>query len=93
MRVTWTGGIRLRNGQEISNNDKDLYRITAKVTNGVTKVITPSSIADLNDGDNNHLLCLDTDMKPLNISFPEGYIVDPNQDPNPATQINIINTH
>ena len=93
LRVTWTGGIRLRNGQEISDNDKDLYRITVKTTNGVIKVITPSSIADLNDGDNNHFLCLDTDMKLLNISFPEGYLVDPNQDPNPATQIDIIDTY
>ena len=51
--------------------------------------VTPASIADLNDGDNNHYLCLDTDMKPINISFPEGYLVDPNQDLNPATKIDV----
>ena len=91
LRVTWTGGIRLPTGEEVSNNDKDLYRITVIGANGINKVITPESIADLNDNDNNHHLCLDTDMEPINISFPEGYLIDPNQDLNPATQIDVIN--
>ena len=90
LRVTWTGGIRLPTGEEVSNNDKDLYRITVIGANGINKVISPASIADLNDNDNNHHLCLDTDLEPINISSPEGYLIDPNQDLNPASQIDVI---
>ena len=89
VRATWTGGIRLPTGAEVSDNDRDLYSVTVLGTNGLSEVVTPASIADLNDGDNNHYLCLDTDMKPINISFPEGYLVDPNQDLNPATKIDV----
>ena len=87
VRVTWSGGIRLSNGAEVSDNYRDLYSVTVLSANGLSEVVTPASIADLNDGDNNHYLCLDTDMKPINISFPEGYLVDPNQDLNPNTNI------
>jgi len=93
VRVTWTGGIRLPTGEEVSDNERGLYSVTVVSASGLFEVVTPESIADLNDGDNNHYLCLDTDMKAKNISFPAGYFVDPNQDLNPATQIDIINTY
>ena len=89
VRATWTGGIRLPTGAEVSDNDRDLYSVTVLGTNGLSEVVKPASIADLNDGDNNHYLCLNTYMKPINISFPEGYLVDPNQDLNPATKIDV----
>jgi hypothetical protein len=45
------------------------------------------TLADLGDGDNNHLLCLDTADQPVSVSFPAGIFTDPNDDLNPETEI------
>jgi hypothetical protein len=42
------------------------------------------------DNDNNHELCLDTTDVPVSVSFPAGYLTDPNSDLNPATSIEVI---
>ena len=68
-----------------------IYSVTVLGANGSIELVAPLSIADFNDGDNNHYLCLDKDMKPINISFPKGYLVDPNQDLNPVKKIDVIN--
>jgi hypothetical protein len=50
--------------------------------------VTPFALADLGDGDNNHLLCLDVRGEPLSVYFPAGYLYDPNEDTlNPETSI------
>jgi len=54
--------------------------------------ITPVALADLGDGDNNHLLCLDTADAPLSVSFPAGVLTDPNDDLNPATSVAVVPT-
>ena len=51
--------------------------------------VTPTALADLGDGDNNHLLCLDTADTPVSVSFPGGIFTDPNDDLNPATSVAI----
>ncbi|MHA3842447.1 hypothetical protein ACSMXM_14280 [Pacificimonas sp. ICDLI1SI03] len=47
----------------------------------------PVALADLGDGDNNHVLCLDTKDKPISAAFPAGILTDPNDDLNPDTSI------
>jgi hypothetical protein len=46
---------------------------------------SPFALADLGDGDNNHLLCLDSQVDARIVSFPAGHLVDPNHDLNPNT--------
>ena len=38
--------------------------------------------SDLEDRDNNHFLCLDSELPAISVSFPAGHLVDPNRDLN-----------
>jgi len=87
VRVIWAGGITLENGDEPGDAERDLYRVTVRAADGTEREITPAALADLGDGDNNHLLCLDTADTPVSVSFPAGVFTDPNDDLNPATSV------
>ena len=87
VRVTWTGGVRLPNGDELSDAERSLYRVTVTHADGSTEEVSPIKLADLNDNDNNHLLCLDTSATAHAVRFPAGHLVDPNRDLNPDSRI------
>ncbi len=87
VRVVWAGGVTLEGGDEPGAAERDLYRITVRATDGTEREVTPVALADLGDGDNNHLLCLDTADAPISVSFPAGVLTDPNEDLNPATSV------
>ena len=87
VRVTWTGGVRLPNREDPGDAERMLYRVTVKREDGSFDEVAPAQLADLGDGDNNHLLCLDTADVATAVSFPAGVLVDPNQDLNPTSQI------
>ena len=87
VRVVWAGGVTLENGDEPGDGERDLYRVTVRAEDGTEREITPAALADLGDGDNNHLLCLDTADTPISVSFPAGVLTDPNDDLNPATSV------
>ncbi|MEO1291525.1 MAG: hypothetical protein AAFV62_01625 [Pseudomonadota bacterium] len=87
VRVVWAGGITLENGDEPGDAERDLYRVTVRANDGTSRDISPAALADLGDGDNNHLLCLDTADAPVSVSFPAGIFTDPNNDLNPATSV------
>ncbi|MEO1639483.1 MAG: hypothetical protein AAFU41_09595 [Pseudomonadota bacterium] len=87
VRVVWAGGVTLENGDEPGDAERDLYRVTVRTADGAEREITPAALADLGDGDNNHLLCLNTTDTPVSVSFPEGVFTDPNDDLNPATSV------
>ncbi|MDD7910004.1 hypothetical protein PUV47_08745 [Pseudovibrio exalbescens] len=89
VRVVWAGGVTLENGDEPGDAERDLYRVTVRAEDGTERTVTPTVLADLGDGDNNHLLCLDTADMPLSVSFPEGIFADPNGDLNPNTEITV----
>ncbi len=89
VRVTWAGGVRRPGREEPGDAERQLYRVTVEREDGSTGEVVPSVLADLEDGDNNHLLCLDTADTALSVSFPAGHLVDPNQDLNPDTQVSI----
>ena len=89
VRVTWAGGVRRPNRDEPGDAERRLYRVTVKRGDGSTDEIVPAALADLEDGDNNHLLCLDTADPAVSVSFPAGHLVDPNRDLNPDTHIAI----
>jgi hypothetical protein len=87
VRVTWSGGVTKPGGQPADDLERDLYVIKVVNENGSVSEVTPTALADLNDGDNNHKLCLDFPSQVLSISFAEGYLTDPRDDLNPATKI------
>lgn len=72
---------------EPGETERRLYQITISQSDGSTRLIAPFALADLGDGDNNHLLCLDQLGSPRTVFFPVGYLVDPNHDLNPDTTI------
>lgn len=91
VRAVWAGGVTLENGDEPGESERDLYRVTVRAADGTEREVTPAALADLGDGDNNHLLCLDTADTPLSVSFPAGVLTDPNHDLNPATSVAVSN--
>lgn len=90
VRVIWAGGITLANGDELGDTERDLYRVTVRNADETQRDVPPAALADLGDGDNNHLLCLDTAGTPLSVSFPAGVLTDPNGDLNPATSVAVL---
>jgi len=87
VRVVWAGGVTLEDGDEPGDAERDLYRVTVRAADGSEREITPAALADLGDGDNNHLLCLDTPDTPISVAFSAGIFTDPNDDLNPATEV------
>lgn len=87
IRVTWNGGVRLPNGDEPGETERQLYRVTVTRPDGSSNDVNPIALAELDDGDNNHFLCLDTADPAVAVSFPAGHLVDPNGDLNPDTDV------
>jgi hypothetical protein len=89
IRVVWSGGVKLANGDEPGDAQRQLYRVTVRTEDGGLREVTPTALADIGDGDNNHLLCLGTREHPVSVAFPAGIFTDPNDDLNPATAAQI----
>lgn len=89
VRVVWAGGVRLKNGEEPGDAQREQYKVTVQAEMGEQRVVTPVALADLGDNDNNHVLCLDTGDQPISVSFPAGILIDPNDDLNPASSVEI----
>jgi hypothetical protein len=90
INVTWAGGITKPGGDPADYHEGKLYEVTVK-RKGKRIKVTPFALADLNDGDNNHKLCLNVKGRPISVYFPAGFVTDPREDLNPATRINISN--
>ena len=89
IRITWEGGITKPGGGEVDDKERLLYKVIVLNPGDTTAEVTPFAIADLRDGDNNHMLCLDVDGIPQSVSFPAGYVTDPREDLNPDTTIEV----
>jgi len=87
IRVVWSGGITdYPTGNEVGVDVTQAYRLTY-LYQGKIASLTPLDIGDLNDGDNMHDLSfpeIPADAKLLSIILPNGYVEDPNGDPNPS---------
>lgn len=88
VRATWACGVTKPGGPN-SAGDKErlLYQVTVASADGATRSVTPFALANLNDGDNNHLLCLDTTDRATSVFFPAGHLTDPREDLNPDTRV------
>ena len=86
LRVTWEGGVTRPDGSDADAEIGRLYEIRfAGSGSGSAPVL-----ADLGDGDNNHLLCFDTEVEPLEVRFPAGFLTDPRDDLNPETSAPVV---
>lgn len=89
VRATWNGGVTKPGGAPADDAERGLYQVQVMQEDGRVSSINPFALADTGDGDNNHLLCLDTTASALTASFPAGHLTDPREDLNPATSITI----
>ena len=89
VRVTWEGGVTKPDGKDADAVERDVYKVTYELPTGSTTTRPPLALADLGDGDNNHKLCLDSEVAVKAVSFPAGRLTDPRNDPNPATTVSL----
>jgi hypothetical protein len=87
VRATWAGGVRLPSGNEVGDIERQRYRVTVARPDDTRVDVVPFALADLNDNDNNHSLCLDVKGTAIAVEFPAGHLVDPNKDVNPDTRV------
>ena len=84
--VVWAGGVRPMPG--VTSDDHRLGYSVATTTGDVV----PIAVGNLGDRDNYEHLCLDTVATPFRASMKGGLLMDPRDDPNPATAIDVAGT-
>ena len=89
IRAVWGGGVSLPSGEDVGDTQRLLYSVTVETADGDRREVQPFALADHDDPDNNHVLCLDTADTAVAVSFPAGVFVDPNDDLNPATNLSV----
>jgi hypothetical protein len=87
--VVWSGGVRAINGGELGPNELDDFKVTM-VDGSDTLIVNPFQLADLNDNDNNIDLCLNQDGIPIFVEVNENIAIDPNDDKNPKTELEVV---
>ena len=90
VRVTWDGGVTKPGGDHADDQERALYSVVTRAKDGAEATVTPFALADLGDGDNNHMLCLDITDPVKSVSFPAGHLTDPREDLNPDTIISLV---
>jgi hypothetical protein len=89
LRVAWGGGVLAVGGTEVTAAEWQRYTVVMRAEDGSIGLLRPFAAGDLNDGDNNHELCLNRSGRPLAVRFPAGLLQDPNNDVNEATGIRV----
>ena len=93
LRVSWGGGVVSADGDEVSRREWKRYQVALLTEQGVIRLVNPFAIGDLNDGDNNHELCLNEAGVPLEVKLPAGLLIDPNGDLNDASIVRVNHDH
>ena len=76
-------------GSELGDKELDAFRVTM-VDGTDTVKVRPFMLADLRDGDNNIDLCLKEKGVPILIEVEAGIAIDPRDDPNPRTEMEVV---
>lgn len=85
VQVIWSGGITPSNSGTLESDLAQYYTVWVDSA-GIIIPKIPALIADINDRDNYHDVCLNTLFKPVKITFAQGFVNDPNNDSNPVTE-------
>jgi len=89
VKAVWAGGVRALNGEELGNNEIKAFEVI--MTQGSdTVTVTPFQLADLADNDNNIDLCLAESGIPISVTIKENTAIDPRNDKNPRTTIEVV---
>ena len=89
VRTVWSGGVRSKEGKEIGEAERNHFHIKL-VQGNDTIVVNPFQIADLNDNENNIDLCLQEAGVPIAVKADAHIAIDPNDDLNPDTEIEVL---
>ena len=89
VKAVWSGGVRALNGEELGDNEKDDFIVTM-ISGSDTLMVTPFQLADLGDNENNIDLCLNQEGIPILLRVNENVAIDPNDDKNLLTEIEIL---
>lgn len=89
VKAVWSGGVRAVDGGELGANELDDFKVTM-VQGEDTILVTPFQLADLSDNDNNIDLCLKEDGIPIHVEVNENVAIDPRDDKNPRTKIEVL---
>ena len=89
VKAVWSGGVRAVNGEELGDNELDDFAVTM-VQGADTLIVNPFQLADLNDNDNNIDVCLQESGTPILLEVNENVAIDPNDDKNPKTKIQVV---
>ncbi|MEO0896436.1 MAG: hypothetical protein AAFY71_08575 [Bacteroidota bacterium] len=89
VRAVWAGGVRAISGKDLGQEEAKEFTITLVQGTDTIKV-HPYMLADLNDNENNIDLCLRETGIPILIEVNENVAIDPNDDKNPKTQVEVV---
>ncbi|MEL6695919.1 MAG: hypothetical protein AAFP89_06740 [Bacteroidota bacterium] len=89
VKAVWSGGVRALSGEELGENEKNVFTVTL-VDGTDTLKVHPFQLADLGDNENNIDLCLKEKGIPMLVEVAENVAIDPNDDPNPQTQVQVV---
>lgn len=86
IRVVWSGGVTAVDGDEIGPEEWAGYQVFSNDDSGGLFAERPFAVGDLNDNDNNHELCMNTQMDWADVAYTLPYLVDPNGDRNSSDE-------
>lgn len=89
VKTVWSGGVRALNGDELGDNERKAFEVTI-VQGSDTVTVAPFRLADLADNDNNIDLCLAESGIPITVNVKENIAIDPRNDKNLATSIEVV---
>ena len=89
VKAVWSGGVRAVNGDELGDSEKDDFSVTLVKGNDTT-VVHPFKLADLGDNDNNTDLCIREAGIPIHLRVNANVAIDPRDDQNPQTEIEVV---
>lgn len=89
VKAVWSGGVRAIKGDELGENEKNDFMVTL-ISGSDTVTVSPFQLADLGDNENNIDLCLKQSGIPILVQVNKNIAIDPNDDKNPKTQIEVV---
>ena len=89
VKAVWAGGVHPEKGGKFGAMHLDKFTITL-VQGTDTVDVHPFQIADLSDNDNNLDLCLKQSGNPVHLRVEANIALDPRDDKNPATEVDIV---
>lgn len=89
VRAVWSGGVRSKEGEELGEAELKHFHVKLLVDSD-TIVVNPFQLADLDDNENNIDLCIKEAGIPIAVKADENIAIDPNDDQNAVTEIEIV---